>query len=849
MLQISITAIELTNHGPVRGTRRFQFAETGLNVYVQPNECGKTTLLDAVCAVLWGRSDLTKHWHAGAGEPHWAALELLRRGDGAPQRLRIQRDFETHALTVVQLNEGRPSKELFRGAHNPDGRTADHRRWPQDFLPRLWAPVSCEAFRNVAMLLQPAPDPLQTSLVQEMTSGSAGTADGAKQVLVESYRKLSKLSAQAGLGARNARNDGQLENLQAQREQLAQEMSRGAGEFARIEQLRTRQEQLEARRTAMEQRLLAIQQGLATIKILRERKQELDRAVQQAEQLARVQAEARKAAEDAETARSQAQQLPVFLREMSLPVLGQVEQELAAYRERRAVLVDPQRLLTEQQRLEDEYRDVLSWPDDAGQKVEAVRQAQQRHDQAQSQRAAAQTRVDGLLPQANVAIRALATAGAGLAGVLLLLPLGVWAAGVWGAMAGAVLAAVAAALTWAFVRPQRPHPDRQTAAQDLAAAKSQLQQAQRSLAAAQAAVGWTTERDLPRLIQLAERRNALRRELAALRQRQAEQNALRQELDPQRCSPGLGELLAHCQGDPQAAAEMLRQVQQIRTRGDSAASRLQSVLGPLECADLVALDARLAEWTDRRAVIRREVDQHARENALAEELAAADGAQVDARRAQLEHEQAALTRELSQLQQQQLEAGADLQIAQRGIGVNLAEGELALRQLDGEVQRLQERCRAIAQAHQLLDQAAQQYSTHHRAAIEARINEWMNAWTQRAGRSFTLGAGFELGCQVTLPDGTQELQDTATLSQGARDQLGLAARLAVLERVGADVLLPLLVDDAFLAWDGQRRQRLLSTLEAACSGRQVILVSHDPAFAAWGRPVMASEVRSDPAIA
>lgn len=841
MIDLAITAIELTNHGPVRGTRRFQLSESGLNVHVRPNECGKTTLLETVCAVLWGRCPVSKNWQAAPGEAHRAAIELLRRGEGAPQRLRIQRDFETHEVLAMQLIEGRPDKEIFHGTHNPDGRTADHRRWPEEFLPRLWAALSCDAFRNVAMLLQPAPEPLQTRLVQELVSGSTGTAEGARQVLVDRYRKLSKLSAQAGLSPRNARNDGELESLLAQRDHLAQEVSRAGGEFDQIEQLRARGEQLAERLADLERRLRAAEQGLTTVKLLRERKQELDRAAQQADQLQRLQREAQRAAEEQETARCQAEQLPAFLRELALPSLAQVEQELTAYRERRAGLLDPQKLQDERDRLHRDYGQVENWPDSAAEMVESLRLAQQRHDETHSQVAAIRARLESLAPEPDLARRALVGAATAVVAAVVLVPLGILAVGAWGGLAGALLAAAAAGAAWAMFHPQRAHPDRLAIARELAEAESRLAQACQSLEQARQAINWTADRDLPRLIRLAERRNGLKRERDALQQREAEQKSLQDDLSPQRCSPLLRDLLRHCDGDVHAAAQLLSLVRQVESHGASSAARLQAILEPLQCADTTALDGKLQEWTDRRAAARAELDRLARENALAEELADAGGAQIDARRAELERQQTALVQERTRLQEQQLAANADLQIAQRSIGLNLAEAEVALAQLQSEIQRVEARCQAIVQAHQLLAQAAEQYSSHHRAAIEARINELMKTWTRIDGRAFILGGDFDLDCQVSKGSGALEPEGMDSLSQGARDQLALAARLAVLERVGADVLLPLLIDDAFLAWDAERRQRLLETL-AAAGTRQVILMSHDPAFGAWGRAVRESSI-------
>ena len=70
--------------------------------------------------------------------------------------------------------------------------------------------------------------------------------------------------------------------------------------------------------------------------------------------------------------------------------------------------------------------------------------------------------------------------------------------------------------------------------------------------------------------------------------------------------------------------------------------------------------------------------------------------------------------------------------------------------------------------------------------------------------------------------------------QGARDQLALAVRVAALQRVGSGVVLPLLIDDAFLTWDAQRLEHLREHLAEIASERQVVLVTHDETFSDWG---------------
>jgi chromosome segregation protein len=79
------------------------------------------------------------------------------------------------------------------------------------------------------------------------------------------------------------------------------------------------------------------------------------------------------------------------------------------------------------------------------------------------------------------------------------------------------------------------------------------------------------------------------------------------------------------------------------------------------------------------------------------------------------------------------------------------------------------------------------------------------------------------------------------LSQGTRDQLLLALRLAVLDLLAQEVPLPLVLDDPFAHWDERRLARAREMLRALARERQVVLLSHRREFAAWGEPVTSAE--------
>jgi DNA repair exonuclease SbcCD ATPase subunit len=61
-----------------------------------------------------------------------------------------------------------------------------------------------------------------------------------------------------------------------------------------------------------------------------------------------------------------------------------------------------------------------------------------------------------------------------------------------------------------------------------------------------------------------------------------------------------------------------------------------------------------------------------------------------------------------------------------------------------------------------------------------------------------------------------------SLSTGARDLMYVAARLALVEALDADSAVPLILDDTFANFDGERRDRAFEVLEAIARERQVL---------------------------
>jgi uncharacterized protein YhaN len=138
-----------------------------------------------------------------------------------------------------------------------------------------------------------------------------------------------------------------------------------------------------------------------------------------------------------------------------------------------------------------------------------------------------------------------------------------------------------------------------------------------------------------------------------------------------------------------------------------------------------------------------------------------------------------------------------------------------------------------------VSKAAERFRDTYREDLERRVSGQFAALTGRAGRRVRVDDRFTL--IPVEPDGSEF--SPAQLSQGARDQLHLAVRLAVADLLSGTVPLPLFLDDPFVHVDPERLEHLRAALERLAGSRQWILLTHRADFATWGAPVQIAAAR------
>lgn len=292
--------------------------------------------------------------------------------------------------------------------------------------------------------------------------------------------------------------------------------------------------------------------------------------------------------------------------------------------------------------------------------------------------------------------------------------------------------------------------------------------------------------------------------------------------------------LAAAGGDVAAARRRHREYLQWKDEAEAARQALEATLDALGCRDGDELGEKIeiAEANLKRAM--EAMEALAREHpGLPAPRAEGDYRDADERFQALKEEEARLEREIERASRRQEELVYRQAQLQGETPVNIAEAELRLERLQAEKRRIEEELEALTVAYQELQEAASEYFDRHLDRLAQRAGEYFARISRSPGRRVLIDD--ELRVAAVEPDG--QVVIPARLSQGAKDQLYLALRLAVGDLLHSETRAPFIFDDPFLNCDEQRREEIRSALAELARERQVILLTHDQELAAWGEPV------------
>ena len=268
---------------------------------------------------------------------------------------------------------------------------------------------------------------------------------------------------------------------------------------------------------------------------------------------------------------------------------------------------------------------------------------------------------------------------------------------------------------------------------------------------------------------------------------------------------------------------------------------LESAREALSAPDDDALAVALERLQRRRALeeeqarLRRElteVGDGLDENALREEAAGFDLSSLPAEIDVAEQGQSRLLNEIGSAAAAASAAEAARDALARGrdaIGAARERTEAA-----GELVDIAERWLARAAAARLAARAIERHRAAAQDPLVARAGELFGVAT--AGSFAGLGVGYDESDRPILvarrPQG--QTVEVKGLSEGARDQLFLSLRLALLERRAGEPL-PFIGDDLLASFDDERTLRTLNLLAEFGAGRQTILFTHHARVAELAR--------------
>jgi chromosome segregation protein len=164
---------------------------------------------------------------------------------------------------------------------------------------------------------------------------------------------------------------------------------------------------------------------------------------------------------------------------------------------------------------------------------------------------------------------------------------------------------------------------------------------------------------------------------------------------------------------------------------------------------------------------------------------------------------------------------------------NIAMLEVRNRILDEEIVRLKREISALEIAYETLSSAIEDFSAAYRIELAGKAGEYFSNLTGKPNRQIHVDEQFSISVN---DDGIEST--IAQLSQGARDQLYIALRLAVADLLAGNIILPFIFDDPFLNWDESRLNHIKTKLQEIASGRQILILSHRKDFSEWGKPFL-----------
>jgi len=798
-----IQRLQIRNFGCL-GEREFEF-ETGLNIIRGPNEAGKSTLQAALLTVLFQKADTTsqavRRWQSwGIKNLFEIAVEFTAAG----HRWCLEKDFADKEVCLADLDSGEE--------------WTNHSE-VQDEIAQLLGTGSQDVYESTAAIRQQQITALEaggelSDVLQQSVSGSASgvsVSDIIGQLdksLTELRRGLER-AAPVNPGPLHliqeeiARLEGGISKLKEDEQEIAQARRDLREAEAQIEQLEPQIDQaeqllekiercreLEKQLVGLESEWLRLHQDVARVEQLNREIAELKNRVEELPEVSAEEAEKVKSLV-AGIARSKGD---IESHQEQLNELHSQEQQLAAEATDLVGEESPRELLDRAVGLQDEQRAVQVRIDGFEQELRGVQQHLQRRDGRWT----------------RVALGVLLALAGGVCGVLYSL----W----W-----LLLTLVGIVLTATGLFGARPESvavliqRREEIESELTDNRRQRQHFDEQLHELLAELGVENVADLSRLLSdLSDRQNKLAASIEAAGG--ACQQATRDQGEAQRT---LDQLVAERFSSPDELLEIHRQRQQLQGEIDKKRQELKGVVDseqPDEIEQqLDKMKEDLGKLALERATIKQQLDSP--------ELAHIDLNTLDIE--QLRNDLERNKEAFQSLSEKRREARFVIEHSDFD-----PEQELRAQEKLGAAQQRQERLQQREEVYELtrgvLAEAYHETLSRTRELVEPRLADLLAPMTNGRYNQVRLAAD-EFAPQVVSPDKGEEAGGDE-LSWATREQVYLAARLALTRVLWPDEGPPLLLDDPLVNFDERRYAATMNLLGSFAQDRQILFLTCSAEF-------------------
>jgi len=267
-------------------------------------------------------------------------------------------------------------------------------------------------------------------------------------------------------------------------------------------------------------------------------------------------------------------------------------------------------------------------------------------------------------------------------------------------------------------------------------------------------------------------------------------------------------------------------------------THLQALLEQAHCTDMIALEEAEQASAHKKEVQREIADVEQRlleqgEGLSSAELAnAATGVDIDKLPGQLQ----SCKEQIQQLEQER-----------SSIDQSIGELRTLLKQMDGnaaaaqaadeaqsalaEIRNLSERYMQVHLAASVLRKSIERYREQNQGPLVKRASELFKGLTLNSfcGLKTDYNTNSDKPILVGLRTPDSIGIPTTGMSEGTRDQLYLALRLASIERhIEKNCSIPLILDDILINFDDERSQATLAVLGELCQKTQILFLTHHP---------------------